>query len=57
MHNLLESPMFFESMISMMLMVQNLRLDRSRRTSAAISYHANNAIVHLREKLLSPAEM
>lgn len=57
MNNLLESSMFFETVVAMMLMVQNLHLDRSRRTSAAISYHSNNAILKLREALSSPEDM
>jgi hypothetical protein len=57
MSNLLENSIYFEAMIAMMLMIQNLPLDRSMRMSSAIVYHTNHVIIQLRERLLTSAEM
>jgi hypothetical protein len=57
MSNLLATPMFFEALIAMMLMIRNLSLDKSKRMSSAILFHTNNAVASLRECLLLPDEM
>lgn len=57
MTKLLESSIYFESMIAMMLMIQNVPLDRSTRMSSAVLYHTNNVIIQLREMLSASAEM
>jgi hypothetical protein len=55
--NILYSPILYESIIGMTLMMQNLHLDIWNRFSTAIVFHSNNAISKLRQVLLNPEEM
>jgi hypothetical protein len=57
MFNILHDSMFCSSLISRMLIMQNIHLEQSKRITPVILYHSNNAINQLRQRLLSSEDM
>jgi hypothetical protein len=57
MSNILHDSMFCDTIMAMILVMQNLHLDMSKRQSVAILYHSNNALSKLLQRLSSPEEM
>lgn len=55
--NILHDSMFCSSLISMMLIMQNIHFEQSKRVTPAILYHSNNAIKQLQQRLSSTDDM